>query len=557
MKKRKLQVVLFCCFAFLCFFIMSGNVKAAEVDSGTCGEGVFWSYDDNGTLTISGKGEMEEYGDLYFGEINSPWYNYKEKIATVIIEEGVTRIGGCAFAVCPILTKVDLPNSLEEIGTSAFEECNELKEIKLPEKVFVDYYAFDYCGLTEIYIPKDVTMNWPVFQRNENLKTIEVSSGNKNYTSEDGVLYDKDKTTLLCYPAMKEDASFSIPDSVTHIGEEAFRGSKYLENIDIPNTVSYLGKAAFAETNLEKIVIPDSVVDINGHYLFAFSNNLKEVSLPNHLTKIEKNMFFDCQGLESFTVPDGITSIGAEAFADCTNLKKIVIPSSVTEIEEAGDYGDLAYLDSAFYNCDNLTIYGYTGSYAETYAKENNIPFVSLDGTSGENDNLKPENPSQNPSTGSPAMPVEDIAPAVGERITDTGTNAVYTIKGNTDDNRTVEYIKPSVQTAKVTIPSVVTIQGKSYQVTAIANKAFKNNKKIKKITIPATVTKIGKQAFFKCKKLKNVVIKTKKLKNSSVGKRAFKGISAKAIIKVPKAKKAAYQKMLRKKGLSKYLQIK
>ena len=285
--------------------------------------------------------------------------------------------------------------------------------------------------------------------------------------------------------------------------------------------------------------------------------NLKEVKLPGYLTEIPIGMFSGCQGLESFTIPDGITKIGAEAFAECTNLKKIVIPSSVTEIEEEGYYGDLAYLEGAFYDCDNLTIYGYTGSYAETYAKENNIPFVSLDGTSGGNDNLKPEIPSQNPSTGSPATPVEDTAPAVGERINDTRTNAVYTITGSTDDNRTVEYIKPSVQTAKVTIPSVVTVQGKSYQVTAIANKAFKNNKKVKKIVIPATIKKIGKQAFFKCKKLKNIVIKTKKLKNNSVGKKAFKGISAKAVIKVPKAKKAVYQKMLRKKGLSKSLLVK
>lgn len=567
MKAKKLQVVLLCCFAFLCMFMISGNVKAEEIDSGTCGENVSWSYDNNGTLTISGEGEMDDYGDLWLEEY-TPWYDYKEEMKTVIIEEGVTRVGACAFSMCPILSEVNLSDSLKEIGTSAFEECYELKEIQLPEKVFVDYYAFDYCGLTEIYIPKDVTMMWPAFQRNENLKVIEVSSENKTYTSENGVLYDKNKTTLLCYPEMKEDTSFSIPYGVTNIEEEAFRGSKCLESINIPDTVSYIGKAAFAETNFESIVIPDSVVDFNGNYLFAFSNNLKEVKLPKHLTKIEKNMFFDCKGLESFTVPDGITSIGAEAFAECTNLKKIVIPSSVTEIEEEGYYGDLAYLDGAFYECNNLTIYAYTGSYAETYAKENNIPFVSLDGTAGGddtgNDYSKPEIPSENPSvqqpapsTENPIIPVKESALAVGERVTDVADNAVYRITGNTDNNRTVEYIKPLDQKTKVTIPPAVMIQGKNYQVTAIANKAFKNNKKVKKIVIPSTVKKIGKQAFFNCKKLKNIIIKTKKLKNNSIGKKAFKGISAKAVIKVPKAKRTAYKKMLRKKGVSKYLQIK
>lgn len=588
MKAKKLQVILLCCFAFVCFFIMSGNVKAAEVASGECGKGVFWSYDDNGTLTIRGEGEMDDYNENVINDpfIYTPWYEYKEKITKVVIEDGITRIGNAAFLQCFNLEEVTLSNDLIEIGNHAFEDSNlkqisfpdsltkigvgaflgcwQLSNIKLPEKIFMDTYAFMYCELKEIYISKDTAMNWPVFMSNS-LEQIQVSPDNTEYSSENGVLYNKDKTRLLCYPAMKADTTFSIPNSVKDIEEHAFRGNKYLENISIPNTVSYLGEGAFVGTDFESIVIPDSVIAFNGAYLFSENHNLKEVKLPGFLTKIPIGMFSGCEGLEVFTVPDGITSIGAEAFAECTNLNKIVIPSSVTEIEEEGYYGDLAYLDGAFYDCGNLTIYGYTGSYAETYAKENNIPFVSLDGTlSGGDidDDPVPETPATSPSEEAPTQvnspsPAGDVIPAVGESIVDIGSNAVYRITGNTNGNLTVEYTKPSVQTAKVTIPSAVTIQSKSYQVTAIANKAFKNNKKIKKITIPSTVTKIGKQAFFKCKKLNKIVIKTKKLKNSSVGKKAFKGISAKAVINVPKAKKAVYQKILRKKGLSKYLQIK
>ena len=146
---------------------------------------------------------------------------------------------------------------------------------------------------------------------------------------------------------------------------------------------------------------------------------------------------------------------------------------------------------------------------------------------------------------------------AVGESVADVTSNAIYRIIVNTDNNRTVEYVKPVNKTAKVTIPSTVMIQGTNYQVTAIANKAFKNNKKVKKVVIPSTVKKIGKQAFFNCKKLKNIVIKTKKLKNNSVGKKAFKGISAKAVIKVPKVKRAMYQKILGKKGIGNKNKIK
>ena len=146
---------------------------------------------------------------------------------------------------------------------------------------------------------------------------------------------------------------------------------------------------------------------------------------------------------------------------------------------------------------------------------------------------------------------------AVGDCITDFGSNAIYRITNNTDENRTVEYVKPLTQTAKIIISSTVVIQGKSYQVIAIANKAFKNSRKVKKIVIPSTVKNIGKQAFFNCKKLKNIVIKTKKLKNNSVGKKAFKGISAKAVIKVPKVKRAMYQKILGKKGIGNKNKIK
>ena len=112
---------------------------------------------------------------------------------------------------------------------------------------------------------------------------------------------------------------------------------------------------------------------------------------------------------------------------------------------------------------------------------------------------------------------------AVGDCITDFGSNAIYRITNNTDENRTVEYVKPLTQTAKIIISSTVVIQGKSYQVIAIANKAFKNSRKVKKIVIPSTVKNIGKQAFFNCKKLKNIVIKTKKLKNNSVERKHLK----------------------------------
>ena len=560
MKKKIINIMLGFCFAFLCFFMISRNVKAEEIDSGKCGENVNWSMDDNGTLTISGTGSTYDYNE---DEQSAPWYKYTTSyenvaIEKVIIESGITRIGNELFYGCGQLTDISIPESITEIAHYAFGECYNLETINLPENVFCASTAMGNCGIKRIFLPKgfisDVGQN--PFVGSTNLEYIEVSSENLTYYTEDGVLYDKTFNSILCYPPSKEGNSFSIPDTISVIGDKAFYRNKYLETIIIPNSIISIWGGSFVNCEkLQTINIPDSVGN-DSSISFEGCWELKNVTLSKNLVEIESYMFSDCMKLESITLPTNIKKIGAGAFSNCTNLKKVVIPDSVTEIEE--DENE----DAVFRWCENVTIYGYTNSYAETYAKKYNIPFISIGVSSGNNDNNENDNnqselPSENsspqqpvPSTGSQTTPIKDTAPAVGERINDTRTNAVYTITGNTDDNRTVEYIKPSVQTAKVTIPSVVTIQGKNYQVTAIANKAFKNNKKVKKIMIPSTVKKIGKQAFFNCKKLKNIVIKTKKLKNNSVGKKAFKGISAKAVIKVPKTKQVVYRKILKKKGI-------
>lgn len=147
--------------------------------------------------------------------------------------------------------------------------------------------------------------------------------------------------------------------------------------------------------------------------------------------------------------------------------------------------------------------------------------------------------------------------PVIGEKIFDVYSNSYYRITNNIFGNFTVEYIKSSKTKTKVNIPTTVKINGTQYKVTSIANNAFKNNKKIKKIVIPTTIERIGKKAFFNCENLKNIVIKTKKLKKNTIGKKAFKGISAKAVIKVPKVKRAMYQKILGKKGIGNKNKIK
>ena len=174
--------------------------------------------------------------------------------------------------------------------------------------------------------------------------------------------------------------------------------------------------------------------------------------------------------------------------------------------------------------------------------------------SSGQNPSTQPSQ--QTPSAQQPQTPsasASSPAPAIGATLVASDKKTVYKVTGS----NTVEYKKAGANKAKVTIPSTVTYQGRKYQVTSIGTKAFKNNKKLKKVVIPSTVRKIGKQAFINCKKLKSITIKTNKLNAKAIGSKAFKGINAKATIKVPKKKLKLYKKILRAKGVSASVRIK
>ena len=150
-----------------------------------------------------------------------------------------------------------------------------------------------------------------------------------------------------------------------------------------------------------------------------------------------------------------------------------------------------------------------------------------------------------------------EITLKTGTKITDKKSKASYKVTGN----KTVQYIKASgkeVRRAKkVAIPAAVTVNGVKYQVTAIAANAFKNNRNLKTVVIPESVRSIGKQAFAGCKNLRSITIKTPYLTKKSVGAKAFKGISTKATIKVPKKQLKAYKKLLKTKGIGKKVKIK
>jgi len=292
-----------------------GNAIVASAESsGNCGDSgsnVTWSLDDDGTLTISGSGKIEDCRS----DIDQPWYSNRSDITSVVIEPGVTSIGSQAFYECSNLTSITIPSGLTSIGEQAFGNCTGLTSITIPSGfISIGDYAFWNCtgltsitiqngvtsigtgafwnctGLTSITIPSSVTsIGVNVFYNCTGLTDITVDSNNSSFCSESGVLFNKDKTTLIYYPLGKNDSSYTIPDGVTVIEQYAFYCNSKLTSVTIPSGVTSIGEMAFREcSGLTSVIVPSSV------------------------TSIEYNAFWCCFNLIIY-IPGGIT-IGIDAF---------------------------------------------------------------------------------------------------------------------------------------------------------------------------------------------------------------------------------------------------
>ena len=262
---------------------------------------------------------------------------------SITIPDSVTSIGEGAFSSCRILTSITIPDSVTSISDSTFRYCYKLTDIIIPNSVTsIGFFAFEACDLTNITIPNSVT-----------------SIGGAAFRY----------CTRL--------ANITISNSVTSISAETFRNCYKLTGIIIPNSVTSIGNGAFGGcSSLTNITIPNSVTIIGG-WAFEGCSSLTNITIPNSVTSIYWETFCSCSSLTSIIIPDSVTSIGNKAFYGCTNLTSITIPKSVTSI---GDY--------TFTDCNNLTIYGYKNSYAEEYAKTNNIKFAVINSLADTNTNI-------------------------------------------------------------------------------------------------------------------------------------------------------------------------
>ena len=336
------------------------TVKAMEAtdvdvtDRGTCGDNLTWTLYENGELVISGTGYMDME---WVSPSDAPWYSYSNDIKTVNIGNGVKFIGCYAFYGCDNLTSVTIGNAVIEIGQNAFAFCDSLKSVSIPNSVMsISYNAFYGCdSLTSITIPHSViSISTEQFCNCDNLTNITVDDNNQYYSSENGILFKKDKSALLCYPGGKTAKEYTIPDYVTDIGEQAFSGNAYIETLNIPESVTTIGDQAFYGCDsLTSITIPDNVT-VNGKFAFADCDGLISVTIGNGLTSIGSCAFYDCDSLTSITIPDNVTTIGDRVFAYCDSLTSVTIPDSVIAIGEA-----------AFNYCNSLTDVHYNGTQSQ------------------------------------------------------------------------------------------------------------------------------------------------------------------------------------------------
>lgn len=331
-----------CMLAALTSEIFAANIVA----SGYCGgEGdgtnLTWTLDSDGLLTVNGKGKMKSSSSGY------PWGAKKDAIKEVVCSNGVESIGRYAFQNCDNLTSITIPESMTRIEERAVSNCSSLEDIIFQNSSSITYIgksAFASCtSLTSVQIP-------------DGLKSIEESTFS-NCTNLKSVV---------------------IPFGVEKISSFAFLRCSSLTEIIIPNSVTTVGKQVFADcSNLKSVSLSDEVKTIT-QSMFNGCKKLEHVALPSKLTNIRNHAFYECEALTNITIPVGVTSIEGTAFSYCRSMKKICFMGDCTWIEP-----------SAFSYCNrDFTIYyilgtnGWTDSSAYDAAAGtwNGYPLKTWDG---------------------------------------------------------------------------------------------------------------------------------------------------------------------------------
>ena len=458
------------------------RVNAAVVASGECGKNgnnLTWTLDDEGTLTITGTGEMAdwEFNDVggYTAVNCSPWKNDVDNIKRIVLDKGVSSIGNSAFAACKQANSVEIPESVNRIGSNSFGYCENIQSVVIPY------------GVREI---------------------------------EKGV-----------FGSCKSLKSIIIPDSVNSIGDYAFCSCNSLESVFISESVNAIGEQAFFHCySLNNINIPNEITSID-YLVFGECYELSNITIPDSVTSIDPSAFSDCRKLESLTISKELyDSLNPNTFRDCPlsnknfyNAVRLTTEGNGTAKVKERDYTtgvvELEFNAYENYALDKVTyedkdgnvvkIEPVNGVYSINTADDTlfdgdidvKVYFRQVAGNCGKNgDNVK--------------WSFDD----------DTGTLTITGTGEMADWNNTtnIPWYNYREQITSVTISNGVTTIGKN---------AFLDCKNLSSINIPESVTSIGDNAFYKCTSLTSIDIPAGV---TSIGKHAFESCSNLTSIGVP-----------------------
>lgn len=344
--------------------------------------------------------KAETWGDGWYPK--SGPFSDCNNLTEVVFEEGITKVADGLFGNCTGLEEIIIPNTVKEIGEGAFTYCSNLKKVKLSDSIErIDYVAFRKCTvlenievpeslksigagafvdcqtITEINLPDSVSeIGDSVFQGCKKLEKVKLPS--ELYEIEDYMFADCVSLKEIIFPKKIKSIGteaflncitiedLNLAQSISEINESAFDGCEGLNKINLPKDLMYIRKAAFRNCSSLIQVKMSNLVNYMGDNVFENCNFLTDIVLSARIKAIPSQTFQGCSSLESIILPYQVETIEDNAFKNCTKLKKITIPKATTSIS-----------DSAFSYPDKMTIYGVAGSYAEQYAKENDIAFVA------------------------------------------------------------------------------------------------------------------------------------------------------------------------------------
>jgi BspA type Leucine rich repeat region (6 copies) len=416
-----------------------------------------------------------------------------ESLTSIAIPDSVTNLGQAAFGDCISLSNVTIGNGLTSIEILEFDDCTSLTNVTIGTNVTnIGGDAFLFCNLLPSFvIPDSVTnIDSGAFTECESLIAFKVNAANPAYSSMSGVLFNKNKTTLIAYPDGLS-GNYSIPNNVTSIGDDAFNGSSDLTGVTIPNSVTNIGEAAFYGcTSLTNIVIPNTVTTI-GDAAFSGSS-LTSVTIPRLITSIEDQTFFGCFNLTAIYFQSNAPTAGVQIFLNAPGI--VYYPAGTTGWSTT--YGGLPTI--------MLGSKGQTPGIIDSGVKLSEFGF-SFNGISNQvivveaSTNLSNWQPIQTNTLGGTAFNFADaqwrnysrrfyrivlaVPPVAQVPFIWITNDGAITITGYTGSG------------GEITLPSVIT----GRPVTRIGDRAFSDKSNLGTITIPATITNIGSEAFDLC----------------------------------------------------------